>query len=111
MKHIAEWLCRKFGAPWQPLAADSAGFFAGAVRTEWNDVRSISAFKRDRVSVDDVWFELETVAGSVMVCEEQPGFNQWESALCNRFPSAAGWRHAVIQPPFAESFTVLYRQT
>jgi hypothetical protein len=63
------------------------------------------------LTVDDVWFQLETDQGTIMICEEQPGFDKWESALSAAIPGVASWRDSVIQPPFAENFSILYRRT
>jgi len=46
-----------------------------------------------------------------MLCEEQEGFIQWESFLCIAIPEVQGWRGSVIQPAFAENFSILYRRT
>lgn len=63
------------------------------------------------LTFDDVWFQLETDQGSIFICEDQPGFDEWVARLCETFPSTEGWRDSVIQPPFAENLSILYRRT
>ncbi|WP_211251131.1 hypothetical protein, partial [Arenimonas composti] len=111
LKRLRERLARGTAADWEPIAASHSGFSVGTRHVEWEWVESVAAFKRDMLTLDDVWFQLEGSGEPVMVCEEQPGFAEWERKLCEHFPSVAGWREQVIHPPFAENFTVLYRRT
>jgi len=94
-----------------PLLLEPSGFRSAERFTVWSDVSQIAVFKRDMLTVDDVWFQLETSAGRVLVCEEQPGFPEWESAVIAIFPSVASWRQHVIHPPFADNFSALYQRT
>lgn len=95
---------------WQPIILESSGFRSGDAITAWSDVLEIAAFKQDKLTWDDVWFQFKTATGFVLVCEEQPGFAQFEAAVIALFPSTASWREQVIQPAFAENFTVLYQR-
>jgi len=54
---------------------------------------------------------LEGPEQPALICEDQPGFADWEAALREQFPVVAGWRESVIQPAFARNFTVLYHRT
>ena len=102
----------KMGEPvWDPITVDACGFSTGTRRIECQDISSIAAFKRDMLTLDDIWFQLDTEQGHVLVCEEQPGFKDWEAAVCEQFPAVAGWQQQVVLPPFAENFTVLYSRT
>ena len=110
-RRTAQWLFTRRKPQWEPVITDAMGFSIGARRFDWTDIHSIAAFKRDQVTFDDVWFQIEGPGEAVMVCEEQPGFEAFEAALVRRFPSAAAWRNHVLQPAFARQFTVLYRRT
>ena len=111
LKRLREKLSRGNEPQWEVIAVDGSGFSVGARHVQWSWVESIVAFKRDLVTYDDVYFQLEGSGEPVLVCEEQPGFAAWESELCQRFPGVAGWQSHVIQPAFAENFTALYRRT
>jgi hypothetical protein len=110
LKRLKEHFAR--GEPeWLPITVDDTGFSSGSRRVDWASVQSVSAFKRDMLTFDDVWFQVEAAGEPVLVCEEQPGFATMEAALSREFPSVATWRELVIKPAFAENFTVLYRRT
>ena len=111
LKRLRERLTRGDQPQWEPIAVSHSGFSVGTRHVKWGWVESVAVFKRDMLTFDDVWFRLEGADEPVTVCEEQPGFAEWERKLCEQFPSVAGWRERVIQPPFAENFTVLYRRT
>ena len=110
-RHIKDWLSPRLAPEWEAIDSDDAGFASGSRKVRWSEITSVAAFKRDMVSFDDVWFQLGTVQGTIMICEEQPGFARWEACLCTAIPAVANWRESVIQPPFAENFTLLYRRT
>ena len=110
-RHIKDWLSRRSSQNWEEIVSDDAGFTSGSRPIKWSEINSVAAFKRDMLTVDDVWFQLETDQGTVMICEEQPGFDKWESCLCKAVPAVATWRESVIQPPFAQNFSILYRRT
>ncbi len=95
---------------WETIVSDQAGFSVGSRRIAWSRIASVAAFKRDLVTFDEVWFQLETDQGTVMVCEEQPGFGRWETLLCTAIPAVGNWRDVVLQPAFAQNFSVLYRR-
>lgn len=100
-----------FHAPestWDPIRLTESGFTAGTQSICWSALTQIAAFKRDRLTLDDVWFEFSSDNGVLHVCEEQPGFKALLAVVEERFPSVAGWEQHVIHPPFAENYTVLY---
>ena len=111
LRQIKNWLAGRSAPKWEALASDGAGFTLGVRRVEWSQINSVAAFKRDMVTVDDIWFQLETEQGRIMICEEQPGFDRWEFLLCSALPAVSTWRSSVLQPPFAENFSILYRRT
>ena len=96
---------------WPPIALDAAGFTTRDRSVRWSEINQISAFKRDLITIDDIWFQLNTANDQVMICEEQPGFKEWQAALIEQFPGVLGWQEKIVLPPFAENFTVLYSRT
>ncbi|MBS0193921.1 MAG: hypothetical protein JSR34_06715 [Proteobacteria bacterium] len=96
---------------WQPIVLEPDGFRSGNNRVKWSEVTEIAAFKRDMLTIDDVWFQFRADTAPVLVCEEQPGFAELEAKVIALFPSAASWRAQVIQPAFATNLTVLYSRT
>jgi hypothetical protein len=96
---------------WPPIALEATGFSTRDRHVLWSEINSIAEFKRDLNTIDDVWFQLETPNDHVMVCEEQPGFNEWQAALAEQFEGVRGWQEKIVLPPFAENFTVLYSRT
>ena len=102
---------RRSEPEWQPIVLEPSGFRSGDNCVTWTEVTEIAAFKRDMLTIDDVWFQFKANSAPVLVCEEQPGFAELESQVVALFPSAASWRAQVIQPAFATNFTVLYSRT
>ena len=111
LRQIKDWLSRRAAPNWESISSDDTGFTSGSQRVNWSQINSVSAFKRDMVTFDDVWFQLETDQGTITICEEQPGFDKWEPLLCKAIPTVATWRDSIMQPPFAENFSILYRRT
>ena len=111
IKRFIEKLSKTGEPVWPLITIEPSGFRTGDRLVQWSEVQSVSAFKRDMITIDDIWFQLEIADGNVILCEEQPGFNDWVSVLEERFPTVVGWQDRVVQPPFAENFTVLYSRT
>ncbi|HRG16159.1 MAG TPA: hypothetical protein PLB00_09185 [Pseudomonadota bacterium] len=109
LKQPSERIARGHEAEWESINLDPAGFSIGKRYVDWRWIESVAVFKRDLLTFDDVWFQLEGAGEPVLVCEEQHGFSEWEAALGSRFPGVVGWRERVIQPAYAENFIVLYR--
>lgn len=111
LKRLKDRFADSSQSTWDQIYMDATGFYVGSRRVDWTQVTSIAAFKRDVLTFDDVWFQLEGLGMDTLICEEQPGFDNWESELCRRFPVLSGWREKIIQPAFEENFVVLYRRT
>ena len=111
LRRFGEWLSSRRKPRWEPLETHATGFSIGPRRLEWSEIESIAAFKQDQATFDVVWFQIGAAGDPLMVCEDQPGFETWEAALVSQFPCTADWRNQVIHPPFARSFTLLYRRT
>ena len=111
IKRFIEKLSTAGEPVWPPITVEPSGFRTRDRTIQWSDIKSVSAFKRDMITIDDIWFQLEVADGHVMLCEEQPGFNDWVLALEEQFPSVVAWQDRVVQPPFVENFTFLYSRT
>jgi hypothetical protein len=111
LRRLKERIARSSRPAWEEVVTDATGFSVGSKRLDWSQVTSVAAFKRDLLTFDDIWFQLEGADDPLLVCEEQPGFADWERVLCQQFPSVAGWRERVVQPPFEKNFVALYRRT
>ena len=94
---------------WQPVEFEANGFCVGSERVAWREISGISAFKRDLLTIDEVYLQFSVGEKTVQVCEEQPGFTELEAELIQRYPSTTNWRKQVMLPPFSENFTILYR--
>ncbi|MEG3906273.1 MULTISPECIES: hypothetical protein [unclassified Microcoleus] len=93
---------------WDTICVTDSGFVSGDASVAWGSLTKIAAFKKDSVTFDDVWFEFSVGPNKVLVCEEQPGFAELLAGIKARFPSVDGWEQKVVQPAFAENYTVLY---
>ena len=82
------------------------------VEFEWAEISKVSAFKTDDFSVDTVWLQFQARDGEVAELPEDAA--QWQqvaSSLSAHFagcPDFRSWYPAVVQPPFASNWTVLY---
>lgn len=85
LKRFIEKLSASGETVWPPIVLESDGFTTRDRLVHWSEINRISAFKRDLITIDDIWFQLDTTGGRVMVCEEQPGFKEWQAALAKEF--------------------------
>ena len=94
-----------------PVKVTAFGFCVGPDHVAWPSVAEIRAYKMDRHTTDEAFLEFIFGAGQgIRVSEEQPGFNELEAAMIAAFPTTADWRQAVVMPPFAHDFTLLFRR-
>src|SRR5687768_18221866 len=105
-----ERLSRRFKPDLPPVAATALGFTVGPTFFAWQTVAEIWGYKVDRITTDEAFLEFSSSGQSISVSEEQPGFDQLESAMFTAFPSTATWRQAVLQPAFDPCRTLLYRR-
>lgn len=86
----------------------------GADRVMLADVRGVSAYKRDAITTDLICCDIETASpkGPMVrtIHEEMSGFHEVMAKLEELPGFYRYWREAVILPPFAQNFTILYRQ-
>src|SRR6187549_3991879 len=90
-------------------AAASAQTVESAFR--WSDVQSISAFKRDQFTVDEVCLAFDVGWGVVELNEDTKGYPELARDLPNRFPGfdIAGLSKIVL-PPFSTNWSELWRR-
>jgi hypothetical protein len=94
-----------------PVKVTAFGFCVGPDHVAWQSVAEIHACKMDRLTTDKAFLEFIFGAGQgIRVNEEQPGFDELEAAMIAAFPTTADWRQAVLMPPFAHDFTLLFRR-
>ena len=106
-------LLRQPAEPAEPIVHfDNAGFSCDGEspwRATWLEVKRITAYKIDRLTVDEIRVDFALRDGSTRVLtEESPGFDELMLELARRFPTVSGWRDRVVQPAFATSISVLY---
>jgi hypothetical protein len=91
---------------------DDAGFNCAGEspwRATWSEVKRITAYKIDRVTVDEIRVDFALRDGTTrVITEESPGFDELMGELARHFPTVSGWRDRVVQPAFAPSVSVLY---
>ena len=78
-------------------------------RIRWQEIDRIVTYKVDLLTWDEIRVQFESSTGSaIVVTEESPGFSDFMHEVARRYPSAQDWHAKVSQPPFAESWTVLF---
>ena len=80
---------------------------------KWSEVERIITYKVDCYTHDMIWlaFERRGYDEAIQIPEEAEGFADLMAALGKAFPEIdPQWYFTVMQPPFAENFTVLYRR-
>ena len=105
-----ERLFRRSKPDLPPVAVTAFGFTVGPVVVAWQTVSEIWGYKVDLLTTDEAFLEFSSNGQCISVSEEQPGFDQLESAMVAAFPATASWRQEVLQPPFDRSRTLLYRR-
>jgi hypothetical protein len=100
---------RGSGPALPPVKVTAFGFCVGPDHVAWPSVAEIRAYKMDRLATAFLEFIVGAGQG-IRVSEEQPGFDELEAAMIAAFPATADWRQAVLMPPFAHSWTLLFRR-
>ncbi len=106
---------RQPAEPTEPaLDFDDAGFNCAGEspwRATWPEVKRITAYKIDLLTVDEIRVDFALQDGMTrVITEESPGFEGLMLELARRFPTASGWHGRVVQPAFAPCVTVLYER-
>ena len=80
---------------------------------DWTEVEFVYTYKVDCYTIDMIWLVFG-VAGrhEIHIREETEGFESLMSAVNKAFPNMdQEWYLKVMQPPFAENLTLLYRRS
>ena len=106
-------LLRQPADPAEPvLDFDDLGFSCAGEspwRATWPEVKRITAYKIDHLTVDELRVEFALQDGIArVITEESPGFEKLMHELARRFRTVSGWHARVVQPAFAPSVSVLY---
>ncbi len=97
----------------------SDGGFSAVWRDEhveqqkWSEVERIITYKVDCFTYDMIWlaFERRGHDEAIQIPEEAEGFADLMAAVGKTFPEIyPEWYFTVMQPAFAENFTVLYER-
>lgn len=82
----------------------------GETFCKWVDIKTIFAYKEDRLTVDDVCLDIFTTGEDyIRVTEEIPGWYIFIEQLHKHIPSImTDWESKVTQPPFATNLTMLF---
>ena len=94
------------------LTSDREGFAlhtrGHSIGRAWDDVRSVTALKRDLMTVDLVCLLLNTTTGMIEVSEEMEGFARFEADLEAALDVDPTWKLAVLFPAFATNATAIF---
>lgn len=84
-------------------------------RSAWpcSSVVRIEAFKHDLFGYDEITLAVvDTAGGTLLISEEDDGYEALLQQLPGLFPGIrTDWYSVVVQPPFAENRTVLWKNT
>jgi len=108
-------LLSRSAEPAEPVVDfDDAGFNCAGEslwRATWPEVTRITAYKIDRLTMDEIRVDFVLRDGTTrVITEDSPGFDELMRELARRFPAVSGWRDRVVQPAFAPSVSVLYER-
>lgn len=100
------------------IVADDDGFSWSIMKSEkllvnvrWSDVLSVTAFKHDLLTYDNICLAFETADGWVEVHEEMQGYDELIEAAERHLPSfpvRLEWYGDVMLPPFETCERVLW---
>jgi hypothetical protein len=78
----------------------------------WQEIKAIYTYKVDCYGYDTIWLAFEREEKEeVHVPEDAKPFSDFMTAVNQAFPNInAEWYFDVMQPPFAENFTVLFER-
>jgi len=83
------------------------------IEVKWREVKRVFTYKVDCCSYDVIWLAFETYDSErvVHVSEDAEDFSELMQALGRVFPEIdPEWYIKVMQPPFAENFTILFER-
>ena len=75
---------------------------------DWEYINGISCFKKDQISGDGIYLNIEFGGGSLNIHEDLIGWNEFLIEMQKRFPSIdTKWKEILIQPSFERKKMVL----
>lgn len=90
------------------IAVEASGALREVPLTE---VRRVEAFKIDQFTIDTIWVQVHTDDGVVEFSEDYFGFTEAMAYLVSTLPNAnVNWRFSVLETPFAQGLTIVWRQ-
>ena len=76
-----------------------------------SDIELLPTYKTDNFTVDTIWVQFTSKKETFHLHEEVQGFYETVHALVALLPGAKkDWYDIVVQPPFEENYTVIYRR-
>jgi hypothetical protein len=83
-----------------------------AESTTWSEIERIYTYKVDCWAYDMIWLAFERQGRvELHIPEDAEGFDSLRAAVNDSFPDLnSEWYFGVMQPPFAENLTVLFRR-
>jgi hypothetical protein len=84
-----------------------------AIPIRWDDVREVFALKHDLFSIDEIClgFTFDEAGRYILAGEDDGGFAAFRSEVEKRFSIDPAWFGKIVQPPFAENRTTLWKRT
>ena len=107
---------------WQRLQEDKGKFIYeddgliypfsdGIQKIKWAEIERIAGYKTDLMTTDEIRMDIQWKGQTWTLTEETPGWYQLLKRLHDTFPSIPeDWEGAIIQPPFATNYTILYER-
>ncbi|RDC64414.1 hypothetical protein [Adhaeribacter pallidiroseus] len=81
------------------------------IEVYWADVREITAYKVDLLTVDEIRIDIVTHEAIITITEETPGYYTFKVKLKTIFPdSDMEWEEKVVKSAFAENLTIIYKK-
>jgi hypothetical protein len=83
----------------------------GIEKIHWASIERLAAYKLDLMTMDEVCLDIIWDGRKLMITEETPGWYVFIEKLNATFPYIPeDWDWAVVKPPFATNWTVLYER-
>ena len=77
----------------------------------WSEIEEITAYKRDLLTVDQIFLDIILKDTYITVTEDQNGWEEFLTKLANQFPSIdKGWSAKLALPAFETNPAPLYKK-
>ena len=93
---------------------DEAGISAfadagGVVKIEWQDVTGVFAYKKDRLTADQIRLMIKSKDWQIEFTEDDQDFSELRDFIAEKFGITADWHNTLIcSPAFDTTWTVVY---